>query len=212
MPPVSAAASASKSSKSSRSSKSSKRTKRTTGSPSTSTPKQSKTPTSKARESSGDVLIAARNEGIEPTWEYKPPAKFTSVHDTKGLDFEFGEFDYDAVKNDQEVEVWLVRVPEPVSCFLRWGGPEMNRGDEVLRLISLSLLHGGITMDHLRSRGKPFLMSSFPRLDLENMPSMLGYTFQCSGPLAADHKHIASPLIYNPSGFSLLIVLHRYHR
>lgn len=59
--------------------------------------------------------IEARNEGVEPTWEYKPPAKFTSVHDTKDLDFEFGEFDWDEVKKEEGVELWLVRVPESVS-------------------------------------------------------------------------------------------------
>lgn len=36
----------------------------------------------------------------------------------KGLEFEFGEFDYDEVKQDEEVEVWLIRVPESVSPFV----------------------------------------------------------------------------------------------
>lgn len=119
MPSTSASVSASKPSKSAKSSKSSKST---TDSPSTSS-KPTKSTSSKAKakskatdaETVDDAPVEARNEGVEPTWEYKPPAKFASVHDMKGLEFEFGEFDWDEVKKDEEVEVWLVRVPESVS-------------------------------------------------------------------------------------------------
>lgn len=118
MPSASTSASASKSSKSAKSSKSSKLTTdptSTSSKPAKSSSKSKAKSKATVTETSDDVPVEARNEGVEPTWEYKPPAKFASVHDAKGLEFEFGDFDWDSVKKDEEVEVWLVRVPESVS-------------------------------------------------------------------------------------------------
>ncbi|KAI0294280.1 hypothetical protein B0F90DRAFT_1757920 [Multifurca ochricompacta] len=52
------------------------------------------------------VRISARNEGVDPTLAYTPPAGSVPVD----YDVEFGELDYDAVKEDEGVELWLVRV------------------------------------------------------------------------------------------------------
>ena len=52
-----------------------------------------------------------RNEGTNPHWAYKPPPDAVLVdHD---VDAE--EFDWDAVKNDEDLELWLIRVPDGVS-------------------------------------------------------------------------------------------------
>ncbi|KAI0288547.1 hypothetical protein B0F90DRAFT_1802443 [Multifurca ochricompacta] len=58
------------------------------------------------------VRISARNEGVDPTLAYTPPAGSVPVD----YDVEFGELDYDAVKEDEGVELWLVRVPNVVKA------------------------------------------------------------------------------------------------
>ncbi|KAI0792687.1 hypothetical protein C8Q75DRAFT_713833 [Abortiporus biennis] len=55
-----------------------------------------------------------RNEGIDPEWAYEPPAGATLVDPL----VDFGEFDWDEVKRkaeNDEVEVWVVRVPNAIK-------------------------------------------------------------------------------------------------
>jgi hypothetical protein len=54
-----------------------------------------------------------KNEGTNPDWDYVPP-EGTILYDH---DVDSGEFDWDAVKNDEDVELWLMRVPEGVSIY-----------------------------------------------------------------------------------------------
>ena len=56
------------------------------------------------------VGISIRNEGVDPSLAYAPPAGSVPAD----YDVEFGEFDYDAVKADEGAELWLVRVPTGV--------------------------------------------------------------------------------------------------
>ena len=51
-----------------------------------------------------------KNEGIDQNWAYKPPAGAVLIEE----DVDAGEFDWDKVNVD-DVELWLIRVPESVS-------------------------------------------------------------------------------------------------
>jgi len=49
-----------------------------------------------------------KSEGENPDWDYVPPEGMILVdHDIDG-----GDFDWDAVNNDEDYELWLVRAPE----------------------------------------------------------------------------------------------------
>ncbi|TFK45536.1 hypothetical protein OE88DRAFT_1740222 [Heliocybe sulcata] len=50
----------------------------------------------------------ARNEGESPHWAYKPPEGTVEVD----YNVEQGDFDWDSVKNDENLELWVVRVPD----------------------------------------------------------------------------------------------------
>lgn len=57
---------------------------------------------------------SSKNEGRDSNWEYQPPP------DTEPIDLtgeEYGEFDWDAVNEDEDVEIWVMRVPESVRFF-----------------------------------------------------------------------------------------------
>jgi hypothetical protein len=53
-----------------------------------------------------------RNEGIDPDWDYRPPDGMVAL-DTSQID---EEFDWDSLKNDENKELWIVRVPDGVSA------------------------------------------------------------------------------------------------
>ncbi|KAF9464532.1 hypothetical protein BDZ94DRAFT_1190812 [Collybia nuda] len=52
-----------------------------------------------------------KNEGVDPTWAYKPPENFRGLENTTDA----GAFDWDMVEGDEDVELWLIRVPESVK-------------------------------------------------------------------------------------------------
>jgi len=52
-----------------------------------------------------------KDERTNPDWDYVPP-EGTILLDH---DVDSGEFDWDAVKNNEDVELWLIRVPEGVK-------------------------------------------------------------------------------------------------
>ena len=53
----------------------------------------------------------ARNEGTDPSWDYAPPPGAVLVNDN----VDAGEFDWDTIHNDDDLELWLIRVPESVG-------------------------------------------------------------------------------------------------
>ena len=57
-----------------------------------------------------------KNEGVDPTWAYKPPSDVVLVNNsiTDG-----GEFDWDTLSRDDDLELWLIRVPDTVCAFHR---------------------------------------------------------------------------------------------
>lgn len=56
------------------------------------------------------VADTAKNEGDDPHWAYAPPEGAVLLD--HGIDVR--EFEWDAVKEDEETEIWLVRVPDTV--------------------------------------------------------------------------------------------------
>ncbi|GJJ11858.1 hypothetical protein Clacol_006096 [Clathrus columnatus] len=55
---------------------------------------------------------AIRNEGQAPHWNYEPPPGMVQF-DTSKVD---EEFDWDTVKDDDDKEIWLVRIPEGLKA------------------------------------------------------------------------------------------------
>jgi hypothetical protein len=52
-----------------------------------------------------------KNEGVDPHWVYEPPDGATLVNH----DVAIGESDWDTMNQDENLELWLIRVPEGVS-------------------------------------------------------------------------------------------------
>jgi hypothetical protein len=50
-------------------------------------------------------------EGTDPNWAYKPPQGVVLLDRV----IDSGEFDWDAVNNNDDLELWLIRVPDGVS-------------------------------------------------------------------------------------------------
>ncbi|EPQ50615.1 hypothetical protein GLOTRDRAFT_118288 [Gloeophyllum trabeum ATCC 11539] len=52
--------------------------------------------------------VEPRNEGENPHWAYRPPDGAVEIE----YDSDLGEFDWDAVKSDENLELWVIRVPD----------------------------------------------------------------------------------------------------
>lgn len=52
-----------------------------------------------------------KDEGTNPEWNYVPPEGIVLFDHTT----DSGDFDWDAVRDDDDLELWLVRVPDSVS-------------------------------------------------------------------------------------------------
>ena len=78
--------------------------------------KRKKNPKEKTKKSSKSSNVAVtehgKDEGTNPDWNYVPPTG-TLLLDH---DVDSGEFDWDTVKNEEDVELWLIRVPDGVSA------------------------------------------------------------------------------------------------
>ncbi|KAJ7144984.1 hypothetical protein C8R43DRAFT_1013712 [Mycena crocata] len=64
-----------------------------------------------AEKAKSAVQDKGRNEGEDPYWAYEPPKKYVRLEESADV----GEFDWDALKNDNDLELWLVRIPEGVK-------------------------------------------------------------------------------------------------
>ncbi|KZT74032.1 hypothetical protein DAEQUDRAFT_285788 [Daedalea quercina L-15889] len=51
-----------------------------------------------------------KNEGTDPSHEYQPPPGAVQMDHL--VDSGFGDFDWDALKDNEELELWVVRVPQ----------------------------------------------------------------------------------------------------
>lgn len=57
------------------------------------------------------ALVPARSEGVDPHWTYAPPSGSVLVDNTET---DAGGFDWDAVNDNDDVELWLIRIPDAV--------------------------------------------------------------------------------------------------
>ena len=64
-------------------------------------------------QSRSKASLHGRNEGTDPTWNYAPPAGAVLIDD----DVDAGEFDWDTINNNDDLELWLIRVPESVRLI-----------------------------------------------------------------------------------------------
>ena len=64
----------------------------------------------KSQQPSVVVTPHGKNEGTDTDWAYKPP-KGAVLASHPG---DAGGFDWDALKNNKDVELWIVRVPDGV--------------------------------------------------------------------------------------------------
>lgn len=72
-----------------------------------------KTSKSKAAEKATKVTQEkARNEGTDPHWAYTPPKKSVRLEESADV----GDFDWDALNGNPDLELWLVRIPEGVRA------------------------------------------------------------------------------------------------
>ncbi|OCH88236.1 hypothetical protein OBBRIDRAFT_827243 [Obba rivulosa] len=65
----------------------------------------------KPAKSTSIVTPHGKNEGEDPDWAYKPPPGAVLLNQAD----DFGEFDWNEVKDDENLELWLIRVPEGVK-------------------------------------------------------------------------------------------------
>lgn len=67
--------------------------------------------TSKGKQPTAVVTPHGKNEGVNPDWAYKPPegAKMLDIDEEDTADF-----DWDALQDSKDLELWVVRVPEGV--------------------------------------------------------------------------------------------------
>lgn len=57
--------------------------------------------------------LEVREGSTESSWAYQPPPGSVLLkHDADS-----GEFDWDTVKDDEDLEIWVMRVPEGVGLF-----------------------------------------------------------------------------------------------
>ena len=73
--------------------------------------KKSKDGKKKKQQATMDVDQHGRNEGDTPDWDYKPPDGFALMKHK----VDESDFDWDAIHNDDNLELWVVRVSEGVS-------------------------------------------------------------------------------------------------
>lgn len=71
----------------------------------------------------------ANHDKVDTSWEYEPPEGAVLINTR---DEDAGEFDWDAVNNDSDIELWLIRVPESVcGSFLLYFNATTN--EHILR-------------------------------------------------------------------------------
>lgn len=78
-------------------------------------PKQSKKLKNKGKKITAEITVSGRNEGVDPHWAYKPPRGVVVVEEEVNA----GDFDWDAINNDDDLDLWLIRAPQSVSGPLR---------------------------------------------------------------------------------------------
>lgn len=77
--------------------------------------KSHKKPKAKGKKTHQPSVVTphGKNEGTDTDWAYKPPEGAVLAK----TDVDAEEFDWDALRNNEDVELWIVRVPEGVRSF-----------------------------------------------------------------------------------------------
>ncbi|KAG2040279.1 hypothetical protein BDR03DRAFT_915936 [Suillus americanus] len=89
--------------------------------------------TSKKKSKSQPVSVTdnSKNEGENPHWAYKPPPGYKLFDHA----FETETFDWDSVQKDDDLEIWLIRIPDSVKPQhldgLEIDAPSSSRTDQV---------------------------------------------------------------------------------
>ena len=68
----------------------------------------------KSKKAQSSAQVQGKDEGTNPHWDYVPPKGAVLVDH----DVDCGNFDWDEVKNNDDLELWLVRVPAGVNITL----------------------------------------------------------------------------------------------
>ncbi|KAJ2911454.1 hypothetical protein MD484_g8958, partial [Candolleomyces efflorescens] len=54
-----------------------------------------------------------KNEGTDPNWDFKPPPGRVELDVGE---YDGGELDWDALNNDEDLEVWVIRAPDAIKA------------------------------------------------------------------------------------------------
>ena len=76
--------------------------------------KQTKPKPKSKSEPTAVAVAVAKNEGDDPDWAYAPPKGAVLLDHTVDV----GPFEWDALKDDEDTEMWLIRVPDTVRLAL----------------------------------------------------------------------------------------------
>jgi hypothetical protein len=68
----------------------------------------------KAKKNAERGPAQGKDEGADPHWAYKPPNKSVLLEDAADVE----EFDWDALDKDEDLELWVVRIPEGVGTIV----------------------------------------------------------------------------------------------
>ncbi|KAJ6630273.1 hypothetical protein B0H10DRAFT_2207957 [Mycena sp. CBHHK59/15] len=71
-------------------------------------PPRKKEQTNAAEKAKSKAPANGRNEGVDPHWAYRPPRKSVLLDKSA----EMGDFDWDALNGNDDLELWLIRIPE----------------------------------------------------------------------------------------------------
>lgn len=69
---------------------------------------------SKVAKRTAIATTSGKNEGVDPDWAYKPPAGAVLAAASEDV----GDFDWDALEDNDDIELWVMRVPEGVRVWI----------------------------------------------------------------------------------------------
>ncbi|RXW21814.1 hypothetical protein EST38_g4029 [Candolleomyces aberdarensis] len=56
---------------------------------------------------------SGKNEGVDPNWDFKPPPGRVEL---EAGEYEGGELDWDALNDNEDLEVWVIRAPAAIKA------------------------------------------------------------------------------------------------
>ncbi|KAK0458612.1 uncharacterized protein EV420DRAFT_1224310, partial [Desarmillaria tabescens] len=93
-----------------------------------------------------------KNEGTDPNWAYQPPEGVVLQENADS-----GEFDWDSLNDDEELELWLIRVPENMKIkYLENVTIEMPQGSSSANIGKISRKSHSYDVWNVGNDGGPF--------------------------------------------------------